>query len=285
MRKAMVIGFLALALAAGAGDASGGISLKLTLGANPWLGGDFNRIMRGMNDFYNEVWATNEGAMHELRPGLCGRAEIVFDLSPRIGLGLEASYVRAAASSAVKAAMSYDPGAELWERLALETEADSFPIFANVHYRFPPVGRLTIDAIAGAGLILTSLSLGESYEYKIGGYRPRHYIVDTNFESFRANVGFQTGLGMAVPLSPRLSLAFDVLGQYAKRSGFKGTLDIEGRKSESYLWYGEEDYGGTSYPVYIFGGTEPASYLYGNARKASTNAFAITAAVGIKFDF
>ena len=193
MRKATVIGMLVLVLAAGAGDAWGGVSLKLALGANPWLGGDFNKIMRGMNDFYNEVWTTREGTMNALRPGLCGRVEIVFDLTPRIGFGLEASYERASASSAMKAATSYDPEYYTRETLALETKADSFPIFANIHYRFPPAGRLEIDAIAGAGLILTSLSMDESYEYEQQGYRPRHYIIDRTFESSRANLRLPGG--------------------------------------------------------------------------------------------
>jgi len=203
-----------------------GIHLKLRGARISFSGGD---ITNGTAGLYDRQVAEIASAGFELgangkRPFRIGyemTGDIIYHFTPRIGIGVGGSLVRAHKESSL---LFHWPGSLYEYRLMSLPEIKIFSIRLGLFYAIP-LGRL----------LTICLSAGPEYHfaaYKYGGNLTTPYSASSLTHRAEARqLGIQGGLGLEIRMNQRLAFIIEVFGRYAKISGFEG-------KEETYEWSG-----------------------------------------------
>lgn len=279
MKKTMLVAILCFGLALSASAAS--FSIKVNGGANLLFGGDYNKIVDGLNHpMYGPLPMSVSGEIKKLSFALDFGAEFILNFSDRMGLGLGVGYLTATNESSITASIMI-----LSESFTITPSVSAFPITLNFHYNLPfsPTFRATVTA--GPGLYIASFNFENHFVVP--------FILTDVTETFDAGtklaVGVQGGLGLEYDITPSVSITFDVLGRLASLSDLVGThalsgmiLGITGSVSAQNhtFWYFEEN----GQPQYSIQQNPPSGAGRINVREASISLSGLCAMIGVKVD-
>ena len=283
MKRTAGVLLLVLALA-GSGYALE-FSLKLKVGAAYISAGDYNDGVAGANGYYAARYANVSSTFSKLGLGMDFGAELMVDITQRLGLGLGFGYMHVSTGTD---RIEYGWSFLSWTFRNQETQAvrtSAMPLTLNIHYRIPLQG-LNLRVFAGAGFYLGRMEFERTFQsdfLEIGE--------TVTFEANKNAFGFQGGLGVEIPLSGRLFLTADIAGRYARLSDIEGygefTPTIFGLEQpprtggDYFFWYYEQTLDGTRYERTGVGQSEPAGP---SPRHGRLDLSGVSVQVGIKFN-
>ena len=212
----------ALCLIPRIGLADGKFSLRLQGGWTYISGGDLNPGTRAWFDRIGTGWVKT-GGYRAVHSGLEFGGDIVFELTPRLGLSIGAGYMRFSRLSRVGLSTA-EPS--LWSGGAsAEPRLSAVPIRAGVYLIVPWKKRFNVFVNAGVSYYYRSRYSDEwSVEIYPG---PSYVLITTRAENKKTPIGFQGGIGLEYKLSEKLFLCLDARGRYARFRGWKGTSVLE----------------------------------------------------------
>ena len=278
MKKAILGVFLCLSLAVL--GFSQGFSIKVNGGANFLMGGDYNQIVQGVNDFWHaSSGVTVSSDLKKLSMGWNFGAEFIYNFTDQMGLGLGVGYITASNESTI--AMSLGAATQSY---TYRPSASVIPITLNFHYFLPIGDTMKIHFSAGPGLYISTFTFENQWELPILLIDLTQIFSPDGVKAF----GFQGGLGLEIDLSPGISLCVDVLGRMANMSGLTGGWTVAGTifgipvsdSGTGTLYYYES--GG--YPSGTIDDTLPSGSGISSAREASVSLSGVCALVGLKIN-
>ena len=198
---------------------------------------DVNSALRGWEDglrreAVRQSWKTEGGAVPEFHGGFEFQAELIFLLTPRLGIGLGSGYIhketleKDAALTIVKGTVTY-----LYARL---TKVSAVPLDLTAYY-FIPLGRdFHIYLKAGAGY-LNARYVDREANKKIEDSR---YVYPTLAFAKAGGPSFQGGVGLAYQIEPFMGFFLEAAWRLARPGSFTG----ENKAGEQGTLYYFEEY-------------------------------------------
>lgn len=242
--------------------------IKLTGGINYLEVGDPNASLKGFADFMKDLaifWGvTGEGEIEQIHSGLDLEGDVIFYLSPRLGISLGSGYIYGNKAKDANKVILLD------QTYAYGMKMSAIPVRLGVYYSFPisSWGRFFLNG--GVGYYFAKWS--ESIDW----------VASTTDQEAKGNgIGFHGGVGFELKLVSHFALIFEGKGRYVKIRGFEGKkLDfIEGT-----LNYYESQILGKWYPkVDVIDGLTPIGIR--NLREAKVDFSGFTFRAGIKINF
>lgn len=259
-----------------------GIRFRLGGGLQFFGGGDFADGLSGMFDQTIDL-ATAAGAITEdiqrksFRSGTQVSADIIYGLSPRLGLGLAFEYLQADPNSIVRvnygdATKSYS----IWS----QTDVSAIALGLGVYYDHPLGRKLTLTVHGGPAFHLIDFRYVRNLIIPAGED-------DIAFSARAHGFGFRGGLGLELRLNRRSALFIEVRGRVARISDFKGdeqhyrmiNLQSWTSKTTGFLYYQE----GEGHPRLVV--LEEGTTVEGNVRRAAMNLGGASVAAGFRILF
>jgi hypothetical protein len=204
--------------------ADGKFSLKLIGGWAHISSGDINPGTKAFFDWFRGGRESASGGFRALHDGLEVGGDVIFDLTPRIGIGVGGGYLRV--TRAFRMDLLYPPESDISAGAIASPELTAIPIRAALYLTLPWTRRLSFHADAGP---VCYLRVRYRDEWITGGHSGiiEFGNVITTSAARNAAFGFQGGLGFEYEVLRRLSLFLDARGRYARFRGLKGTSDVE----------------------------------------------------------
>jgi hypothetical protein len=166
---------------------------------------------------------TVEGSYNPLHGGFNFGADVIYQISPAIGIGVGAGYMRNSADSL--ATYILDP---FEVDILAGSTITAIPIRLGLFFTFPLGGKLNLTANAGAayyaGLKFDAM---QGLDYLDGTWM--HMDVAGSRRG-AADIGFHGSLGVEYKLSPMMGFFVEVLGRYAS---FKNFDEVTGIQTDS----------------------------------------------------
>lgn len=255
-----------------------GLRLKFSGGLSFFGLGD---IEKGTSGFFNSAadLFISSGYMVNKRPesftpALDISGDIIFNIKPRIGIGLGTGYIHVSAKNFFIV---------LGKELILEQQVGSIPkinvmpIRLGVFFTFPIRGLFSIRLNAGPSLYLAKYSYGRETDIKD--------ITDIFQKATAQALGFHGGLGIAVDLNKRTVFFIEGQARYAKLSNFEGeekqrnSDNVYSLEEKGKLYYFEDG----PYSYLTIRNDAPEGYI--TVRKASFNLSGISLRAGLIIKF
>jgi hypothetical protein len=201
------------------------LSVKLYGGYSTVAAADVNDGI----DYYFEVidiytadgFGTATGGFNPVHGGYDFGADLIYQLSPKFGLGLGFGYMRNSASS-----VATFSEADIGEvTLTAGATLKAMPIRLGLFFSTPLSARLNLTADAGAAYYAgLKLEATEGLEYS-----PTEWMKMTVDGSDRsgADIGFHGSLGIEYALSPKLGVFVEAGGRYAKFDNFETVTGLQ----------------------------------------------------------
>lgn len=157
---------------------------------------------------------TITGGFSPLKSGIDFGADLIYQITPRIGIGLGAGYLRASMSSLATLTRAVD---------AIDYTANAVlsavPIRLGLFLTLPVGEKLNLTAGAGAAYYAALKFEGtRGFEYHNGGW---YELVIRGSRSSFADIGVQGSLGLEYMISPRMGFFVEALGRYARFKNFE----------------------------------------------------------------
>jgi hypothetical protein len=203
-----------------------GIHLKLRGAWVAFSGGDIDKGTAGMYDrqvaeIVSAGFELGKNVKKSFRTGYELTGDIVYYITPRIGIGVGGSLVRAHQQSVL---LFHWPGSPYDYRMMGLPEIKILSLRLGVFYVIPLNRLLAISVSAGPEYYFA--------DYKYGGNSTTPYSAYSLTHRAKARqLGIHGGLGLEIRMNQRLAFIIEALGRYAKISGFEG-------KEETYQWSG-----------------------------------------------
>jgi len=283
MKKIALLGFILLAaFSAGYGQK---VTLRLGGGWDYAMGGDLAKGLQGQSDYLAATYAA-AGSYKVPHNGWIADGEIIIHLSPRLGLGVGAGYLRHDQAGQVTYTVSSIATVE-----KITSDVRVVPITLNLHYLVPISSRLRIDISAGAGYYLTTWNWTYRLDLSLSGYSGYEEYA---FNSTKGSFGFQGGLNLEYSLAENFAFVLGVTGRYTSIDKFLGNWTDKGggdfwefddAGSDHFAWYYDWLVGGRTFGQLAFQPSQPAGSTTSNARyaKVDLTGFAVTAGFKIGF--
>lgn len=256
-----------------------GLSVMLSGGLNYFSGGDIKKGVEGLYEMtavaLSSIGYSVEKKIRPFRRATDIMGEIIYNLTPRIGIGLGAGYLRSTVTSILTAS-----GEDIWlKQLGSSPEITAFPISLGLFYKHPIHPSFSISFNGGTALYLTK------YHYSLA----TSWTDWTNlFHSAKAtSLGFYGGIGLEIQLTKRATFLIEGRGRYVRISNFKGkaiereyvVFDYVDTELEGTLYYIED--GGKSFlAVYK---EEPSGFE--TVRKAAFDFSGLSLRAGFRVKF
>lgn len=202
------------------------LSVKLYGGYSHVLAGDVNEG----SDYYFEIIeayvaegaGTVSGSYKPLHGGANFGGDVIYQLSPKLGLGLGFGYMRNSSSSTATWTES-----ELGSVTITATPTlTAMPIRLGLFFTTPLSKKLNLTADAGAAYYAgLKLDATQGLEFDTGEWME---MTLEGSDRSGIDIGFQGSLGVEYMLSPKLGLFVEAAGRYAKFKNFElvtGTQD------------------------------------------------------------
>lgn len=267
------------------------ITLQLKGGWNVFSGGDIENGIGGMYDnavnlisaFGTTVVQNQKEPSHA---GLEAGGDLIYCITPRFGLGIGWSKVRARKDSV----LAFRVTGPTEDYLRTRPEIKVSVLRLGLFYAFPFAGRLAISIHGGPALY----SAEYSYNMAIttGGYGL--YVVQSGlletglYQQARAKqMGLEGGIGFEFNANPFVAFFLEALGRYARISGFKGEEEAtfyQNFKQQMSTKEGSVYYVATDqYPLLDI--VPPEGAAGGSARRATLDFSGISFSAGLKLRF
>ena len=267
------------------------ITIRLEGGWNTFAGGDIEKGIGGMYDHAVAVISASDLPIVQNRresnhAGLEAGGDIIYCLTPRLGIGIGGAKVKAGKDShlAFQQANLYADDLRLWP------EIEVYSLRTGLFYSFPFAGRLAISVRGGPALYSAKYSC--SIGLSAGSYIPELDELGINnvgyYQKGRAKqMGFEGGLGFEFNPNPFVAFFVEAQGRYAKIGGFKGEEETGFYQNVSYqrsvkkgsVYIGRE----ATYPHLDIIPSE--STVPGNAREATLDFSGVSFLAGLKLRF
>ncbi len=201
------------------------LSVKLYGGYSHVLAGDLN----DGSDFYFELLelfedegsGTFTGSYKPLHGGYNFGGDIIYQLSPKLGLGLGVGYMKNSSSSQ-GTFIPLDSGGEPGPEWTLESTAalTAMPVRLSLFFTTPLSNKLNLTADAGADYYAqVEFELMQRLEFAgDGGWKE---VTIEGSQRSGADIGFHGSLGIEYMLSPKLGFFIEAVGRYAKLKNFE----------------------------------------------------------------
>ena len=276
-----VLLFFALGLAVPA-PAQSRLGFKIGGGLAYVGGGDFNKGLQGMSDFLYDVFTlagvTASGGYKPVHLGFDLNGELIFQITPKMGIGLGAGYLSVSRLSEMTLTTPTVTEKESWH-----PRASVIPITLNFHYSIPAGASLKFNIHAGVGYYMVGLKDTQRLVFFV--------IEDREYDTSGSGFGAHGGIGLEIALSPNVGFTFDILGRFASISPIKGdgTAKAGGStitETGATFWYAEENVGilGT-YAMLYFDPDMPSGSDLFNVREAKLDLSGFSAVAGFIFRF
>jgi len=241
--------------------------LRLYGGLNYLGGGDLNQGMKGFTDFWLDMLTnegfTNSGEYEPANRGVDLGADLVLQLTSKIGVGFGAGYIQASKESKMTSLKS---GRTV--EMKARPEASAVPIKAGIYFNYPLNKTFNLSLNVGVGYYLAEISTIYRFE-EDGDW------LEFNQEAKANRLGFHGGIGLEIRLSSKISLLIEGLGRYAKFRGFEGTYEqsAEGgwsdvEEGKLYFFKVRAFWSGKEFPYILVQETEPSGFGLSEAREA-----------------
>ena len=179
------------------------------------------------SDFYFELVelyaaqskGTVTGSYSPLHGGLDFGADLIYQITPNIGVGLGAGYMRNSRRST--ATWAFDATEYV---LTAEPVLTAIPVRLGVFLTFPVGGRINLTADAGAAYY-AGLKFDATQRVDFNATEWQEMSVGS-IEAGSANVGFQGSLGLEYMVSPKMGFFIEAAGRYAKLGNFDQVTGI-----------------------------------------------------------
>lgn len=212
-------------LQAEAGGAEGFSKLSLRLyGGYGYIGAsDVNAGARGFFDIF-ELYAaygigTFTGTYSPLHGGLDFGVDLIYQITPNIGLGLGAGFMRNSQSSTGTFTYEADEGVT-----TSQPTVSAIPIRLGAFFTVPLSPKVDLTAeLGGAYYAGLEFDLTERLEYGPDDWVEFMY---SGGEAGSSNLGFHGGLGFEYKLSSKTGVFVQAVGRYAKLGNFKTASSI-----------------------------------------------------------
>lgn len=268
---------------------SGGVSkfsLKLYGGYNHMLAGDVNdgsRYYFDLVDYYvAEGGGTATGGYKPLHGGYDFGGDLIYQITPTLGIGVGAGYMRSSANSLMtytEDLMSVD--------ITADAKLSAMPIRLGLFLDVPMGGKLNLTASAGAAYYLgLKLDATQGLEFDTDDWM-RQNVVGT--ERSGADIGFHGSLGFEYKLSPMVGFVVEAVGRYAKFKNFDtvtGTFDSsEGtpETTEGVLYIVTDTIGTQEISMFVVSDTPPIGIDGVREPKFDLSGFSLRAGIRIHF--
>lgn len=244
--------------------------LKLTGGINYLEVGDPNASLKGFADLTKELavfWGvTGEGEIEQIRNGLDLEGDVIFYLTPRLGISLGSGYIYGNKAKNENKVILLD------QTYAYGMEMSAIPARLGVYYSLPISSWGQFFLNGGVGYYFAKWS--ESVDWMAS---------TTDQEAKGSGIGFHGGMGFEFRLVSHFALILEGQGRYVKIGGFEGEKSnfIEGTLNYYEIQFGAS---GKWYPkVDVIDGLIPAGVR--NLREAKVDFSGFTVRAGIKINF
>jgi hypothetical protein len=199
------------------------LSLRLYGGYSHVLAADVNEG----SDFYFELVelyaaqskGTVTGSYSPLHGGLNFGADLIYQITPNVGVGLGAGYMRNSRRST--ATWAFEASEYV---LTAEPVLTAIPVRLGVFFTFPVGGRINLTADAGAAYY-AGLKFDATQRVDFNATEWQEMSVGST-EAGSANVGFQGSLGLEYMVSPKMGFFVEAAGRYAKLGNFDRVTGI-----------------------------------------------------------
>ena len=192
------------------------LSLRLYGGYSYLSAGDVNegaKMYFGLLELYTAIVpGATTGGYHPVHGGLDFGGDIVYQITPSIGVGAGAGYLRSSSDSAME--FSFE---ELAFGATGSTTLSAVPIRLGLFFDFPIAERLSLTADAGA-VYYAGLKLDSTNRIEIEG--DFMDFTTTASRSGFSDFGARGDLGLEYRLSPRMGVFLEVAGRYARFKTF-----------------------------------------------------------------
>jgi len=237
-KKLQAIALLSLFVFLPIAAKAAGLTIRLYGGGNYLRGGDLNGGLQGWTDYWKGSYRQSgypdqAGSFNPVHFGFLGGGDLIFQLSPRFGIGLGAEYFGASKSSTLT---FQSTNSNLTWTIAGKPSA--VPVKASLFY-FVPLGKnVTLSIHGGAGYYWAQTRLESN---TVSTAPVIEYLIDAK----AAGIGFHGGLGLEWKLFPKVNFLIEAVGRYASLTGFEGETTIVGSgswKGKLYYWEATNSY-------------------------------------------
>jgi hypothetical protein len=248
-RCRMAIAFLAVltlavfGLASPAAAADGRFTIRLYGAPGLFSGGEINDV-RGLADYYNYLAdAAGFTVGGEYKPahfGLEAGVDFIFNLTPRVGIGLGVGYLNAARESVI----TLTSGSSEFTQ-TLRPAYGSIPLRLGVFWTIPVSSRMSIALSAGPEIHFARASTSWQLDQGPDFIRYENDVTGMGF-------GFHGAAAVEIKLSGRIGLLLEIAGRYARFGGLTGTAtysDAYASESVSGTFYRLEIPDGPGFPL------------------------------------
>lgn len=279
MKKALMGILLCLSLSVW--GFSSGLSLRLGGGLSYLTGGDLNSALQSQNEYYQAQFTSVSGEFQKLSLGLDFDAELVWNLSPSLGLGVGAGFLRASRESGVSPSLGL-----IGLTKTIGPSVSVIPVTLNAHYWLALGPRLNLHVSAGPGLYVSFFRYREQYDLPI-------LIIDTDLSYSpkpAVTFGFQGLVGLEMAVGDSFWLTLDVVGRFASVTGLNGDWTETGHSFGSpfttsgvgSLWSYEDKVDGSTYIFTQVSSRPPSGSNLNNIRNASVGLSGVGARIGLR---
>lgn len=205
----------------GAGEKSSSFILRLYGGFSRVAAGDLNEGLDGyfeVLELYSALgMGTTTGGYSPLHAGYNFGADLVYQISPKIGIGFGAGYLRSSKSSLMS--LSAIPPEEGELEITGTPTLSAVPIRLGLFLTFPLGGKLNLTADAGA-TYYAALKLDATQRLESDDGDWFEMSLSASRSTPLDNLGFQGSLGLEYMFSSKMGFFVEALGRYARFKNF-----------------------------------------------------------------
>ena len=263
-----------------------GITVKVGGGLAHFSGGDMKSGLQGIwDEKASSLLAKGyvlEGGLEPLKQSFEFAADIIYQILPRLGIGLGSGYIYGTRNSG----LYFNSVEEAWRifQMAAKPSVLAVPLRLGLYYSLPVHKLFSISASGGIALYRVKYKLSMSSDSD---------VVDSLYhEASTSGLGFFGSLGLELKLERRAYLFLEFQGRHAQFSGFTGTeTKVKLFLPPNSIPYDEtSETKGTLYYLENGNGRRLAVFkdkpvLNGTAREAVFNFSGFGIRAGLKFTF
>jgi tetratricopeptide (TPR) repeat protein len=181
----------------------------------------------GVDGFFEllELYAASgggstSGGYSPLNSGINFGADLIFQLTPKIGVGIGAGYLQTSKTSQMTATL---PGGELY--VTGTPKLSAMPIRLALFLTFPLGEKLSLTADAGAA-VYAGLKLDASQRLENNTGQWETTSLKASRTSLSGNLGFQGSLGIDYAFSQKMGFFIEAVARYARFKNFAAATGI-----------------------------------------------------------
>ncbi len=262
---------------------SSGVFFRLTGGASYLMGGDYNNVIQGQNDYFKSLSGfTSSGELRKLVVAPFFLGELEYDPVDYVGISLGAGYIHGATGSGQISASR--PGNEINEMWLIQLTA--LFVGPTLHLKIPIGERARVHFAGGVAAYFPSLA----FDRNVVETTPSINLYTAFDMDKKTVIGYHAAAGLEVDFTDSVSGFIDLVGRQVSFAGVSGGYTIEGTiagetvitDGTGTLWYYESQSGGVNYPDLVLAQTRPTDPAYQNVREAKLSLSGVGLQIGLR---